>query len=86
VTDLEIRKTVYAALRRIAPEIDPETLRPNVNLREQADLDSVDYLNFVIELHERLGIDIPEGDYGRLSTLDDCVRYIAGRFGASTIS
>ena len=81
MSDHDIRNTVFAALRRVAPEIDPATLRPHVNLREQADLDSVDYLNFIIELHERLGVEIPEVDYGRMTTLDDCVRYLATRLG-----
>jgi acyl carrier protein len=83
MSDQEIRNAVFAALRRVAPEVDPATLRPNVSVREQADIDSVDYLNFIIELHERLGVEIPEADYGRMSTLDDCVRYLATRLGAA---
>ena len=79
MTNDEIRSAVLAALRRIAPEIDPATLRPDVPVRDQADLDSMDFLNFVLELHDALGVDVPEGDYPQVATLDGCVAYLATR-------
>jgi acyl carrier protein len=48
-----------------------------VNLRDQLDLDSMDVLNLVVALHGTLGVEIPEADYPRLATLDDCVEYLA---------
>jgi acyl carrier protein len=48
-----------------------------VNLRDQLDLDSMDALNFVIGLHEGFGVDIPESDYAKLTTLDGIVAYLA---------
>ena len=51
-------------------------------LRDQLDIDSMDFLNFVIAVNERTGIDIPESDYGALATLNGCVAYLA-RAGAS---
>jgi acyl carrier protein len=73
----ELRQTIVDALKRIAPEIDPASIDPAVSFRDQLDLDSMDFLNFVLALHGRLGIDIPEADYPRLSTLDDAVAYLA---------
>ena len=72
----EIRAAVLRALTEVAPEADPATLRPDVGLRDQLDIDSMDFLNFVIAIHEELQVDIPEADYGRLQTLDDLVDYL----------
>lgn len=76
---LEIRAGLFEALRRIAPEVDPATLAPQQPLRAQVDLDSMDWLNVLVGLHQRFGVDIPEADYGRLGTLDDIVDYLAVR-------
>lgn len=73
MNDDEIRQTLVAALRRIAPEADPTRLRPDVNLRDQLDIDSMDYLNFVISLQDALHVVIPETDYARFTTLDEGV-------------
>ena len=48
-------------------------------LREQVDLDSMDWLNFLIGLHEKLKVDIPEADYARLRTLDDLLAYLGAK-------
>lgn len=76
MTTDEIRATVLRVLGRIAPEADLASLAPNVEFRDQLDLDSFDFLNFAIGLHEALGVDIPEADYPRLATLEDAVRYL----------
>jgi acyl carrier protein len=73
----EIRETVLRVLGEIAPEADPATLKPDVGFRDQLDIDSMDFLNFAIALHQELGVDIPEADYGNLDTLDHCVEYLA---------
>jgi acyl carrier protein len=65
-----LRAVVLAGLGQIAPEVDPTTLRGDVSLREQVDLDSMDFLNLLIGVHERLGVDIAEDDYARCETLD----------------
>jgi acyl carrier protein len=70
---------VIEALTRIAPEVDPASIAPGVSFRDQLDLDSMDFLNFVLALHERLKIDIAEADYPNLYTLDGAVAYLAGR-------
>ena len=72
----ELRTTVLRVLGEIAPEADPAEIKPDVSFRSQIDLDSMDVLNFVIALHEALGVEIPEADYPRLATLDGCVAYL----------
>jgi acyl carrier protein len=79
VNDGQIRDVVVAALRRVAPESDPTTLPAGALLREELDLDSMDFLNFVLGLHERLGVEIPEADYPKLYTLDGAVEYLSAR-------
>lgn len=76
-----IRDAVVATIRRIAPEVDAAALRGDKPLRTQIDLDSMDWLNVIIGLHEALRIDIPEADYGKLTTLDAIVDYLASRSG-----
>jgi acyl carrier protein len=79
MTANEIKQVVAEALSRIAPEANPATIVPDVNVRDQLDLDSMDFLNFVLALHDRLGVEIPEVDYPRLSTLDGAVAYLASK-------
>jgi acyl carrier protein len=80
-TDL-IRNAVLATIARIAPETEMQSLRPDRPLREQLDLDSMDWVNLIAGLHERLHVDIPESDYARLTTLDAVVAYLASRAAA----
>ena len=77
----EIRARVLEVLARIAPELDPAELAPGENLRDQLDVDSMDFLNFVIAMHDRLGVDVPEVDYPRLHTLDGAVAYLVSKAG-----
>jgi acyl carrier protein len=77
VTPDQIKSTVLAALSDVAPELEPNTLNPRAELRDQLDLDSMDFLHFVLGLHKALGVDIPEADYRKLGTLDGCVAYLA---------
>jgi len=83
MNEQDLRETVLALLRRIAPEVAPGELHPRVPLRDQVDLDSMDWLNFLVGLHGRLGVEIPEADYGKLVTLDDLLAYLAARLGPS---
>lgn len=75
----QVRQAVLEELGQIAPEVDPASIDPRVNLRDQLDIDSMDFLNFLIALDKRLHVDIPERDYGQLTTLDVCVDYLMGR-------
>ena len=75
----EIRATALEVLTEIAPEVDTGKLNGKISFRDQFDIDSVDYLNFVITLEKKLGIRIPELDYPKLSSLEGCVSYLASR-------
>jgi acyl carrier protein len=84
MTQEEIRSLVLRALRSVAPEIDAAALDASAPLREQCDLDSVDYLNFLVAVHEATGVDIPEAEYAKLEKLDDLIAYVAAhRAGAA---
>lgn len=75
----ELRAMVLAELKRIAPEIEEGDLSPARLLRDQVDLDSMDWLNFLVALHERFKVEIPESDYNRLATVNQIVEYVAGK-------
>lgn len=74
-----IKTVISESLRGIAPEVPLSTIDPAASLRDQMDLDSMDFLNFIIGLHGRLGIEIPEADYSRLATVNDAVTYLLQR-------
>ncbi len=76
MTEEDVRKAISEALRKIAPEADLASVRPDQNLREALDIDSFDFLNFLIGLHQRLGVEIPEADYGKLATLANLISYL----------
>ncbi len=76
-----IREVVLSILGGIAPEVDLSEVRPGADLRDELDIDSMDFLRFVVQLDERLGVSVPEADYPRVRTLDGCVSYL-GEKGA----
>jgi acyl carrier protein len=75
---------VREELSNIAPEADLATVDPAADLREALDIDSMDFLNFVTAIHQRLGIDIPELDYPKLVTLDGMIAYLNRKRGAAS--
>ena len=79
----QIKQAILEALAAVAPEGDYERLKPDRPLRDQLDIDSYDFLNVVVALHERLGVDIPEADYQKLATLNGALDYLAAKAGAS---
>jgi len=75
----ELRAQVLAELRRIAPEVEEGDVAPDKPLRDQVDLDSMDWLNFLIAVHQRFGVEIAEADYAKLDTLDHLCEFVAAR-------
>jgi acyl carrier protein len=75
----EIADTVMQALVGVAPELASVPVRSDVPLRDQVDLDSMDFLRFITALHGAFGIEVPEADYGELATVDAVIDYIATR-------
>jgi acyl carrier protein len=82
MTNDEIKATLLDILGGIAPEADRATIKPDVDLRDQLDIDSMDFLNFVIGIDERLGVAIDESDYAELVTIDDIAAYVGQRLTA----
>jgi acyl carrier protein len=75
----DIRGTVITALARVAPEIDSAAIDPDAPLRRTYDLDSMDFLNFIIALHKALGVTVPEQDYTQLATVNGAIDYLMQR-------
>jgi acyl carrier protein len=83
VNSHELRALVIEVLTGIAPESDPAGVDPATDLRDELDLDSMDELNLITRVGERLAIDIPERDYDSMRTLDGAVDYLAARMESS---
>lgn len=77
MTKDQIRDGIFRCLTQVAPEADLLRIKPNLRIRDQLDIDSMDLLNFVIGVHKEFKIDIPESDYPQLATLDGIIDYIA---------
>lgn len=75
----ELAAVVVSTLKTVAPELEENELAADKPLQDQVDLDSMDWLNFLVGLHERLKIEIPESDYARLRTLNDLLEYLQAR-------
>ncbi len=72
----DIREGFLHCLHQIAPEIDLQSIRPETILREEFEIDSVDFLRLLVLLHEELNVDIPEKDYSKLATLESSLNYL----------
>jgi acyl carrier protein len=81
MTAAQLEAAVLAALGSVAPEVDDLRLDPHQPIRDQLDIDSMDFLNFMVALHEALGVEVPEQDYAEVASLDGCVRYLARKLG-----
>lgn len=77
----ELKVRLVELLTGVAPDVDPASLLPGVDFRDQFDFDSMDTLNFAIAIHESLGVNVPETDYAKLASLDKCVAYLEPRLG-----
>ena len=76
MTDTELMDFVKRTLFSVAPDLEGETLDPDQTFREQFEIDSMDFLNFVIGLNKQTGLDIPEADYPQLQTPSEVVEYL----------
>jgi acyl carrier protein len=74
---------VLALLVAIAPDVDPGTVKAELDFRDQFDFDSMDLFNFAVSIHQHFGIEIPESDYRRLAGLRKCVAYLQRKLSQS---
>lgn len=72
----EVKKIILEIIAEIAPDEDLSDVKPDVRLRDQLDLDSMDFLDIVMELRKQHGIEVPESDYQKLASLDSCAEYL----------
>ena len=82
MTEDQVKQIVIDIIKEIAPDEDTSDLKSAINLREQMDLDSMDFLDIVMELRKQHGIEVPEADYPELASLDSCANYLTPKFNA----
>ncbi len=80
--DQAVRDIVIGIITVVAPDADVSDVKDDVRLRDQLDLDSMDFLDIVMELRKRYKIEVPKEDYPKLATLDSCVEYLSPKFAA----
>lgn len=80
MTKEECKQVVIDIINDIAPDEDTSDLKSDVRLRDQLDLDSMDFLDIVMELRKQHGIEVPEADYQQLASLDSCAEYLTPKF------
>jgi acyl carrier protein len=73
----EVKEVILDILEGIAPDEDLSGLKDDVPLREQLELDSMDFLDIVMELRKRYRVQIPEDDYLHLATMNSTVEYLS---------
>ena len=82
MTKDDCKKLVIDIISDIAPDEDLSAIKPDIRLRDQLQLDSMDFLDIVMELRKRHSIEVPEADYIQLASLDSCANYLTPKFNA----
>lgn len=82
MTEEKVKQIVIDIINEIAPDENTSNLKSEVNLRDQMDLDSMDFLDIVMELRKQHGIEVPEEDYPKLASLDSCADYLSPKFNS----
>ncbi|MCH2156082.1 MAG: acyl carrier protein [Opitutales bacterium] len=86
MTEEDVKQIVKDIIEEIAPDEDTSDLKDEVRLRDQLDLDSMDFLDIVMELRKQHGIEVPEADYPELASLESCATYLTPKFLAKAAS
>jgi acyl carrier protein len=81
----EVRKALIDSILDVAPEADFVQIRPDRPVRGQIDIDSFDFLTILENLHKKIGVDVPESDYGKMMTLDGSVDYLVRRLAEGSV-
>ncbi len=82
MADQRIKDIILGIISVVAPDADLSDVKSDVRLRDQLELDSMDFLDIVMELRKRYKIEVPKEDYPQLATLDSCVAYLSPKFAA----
>ena len=80
MTPEKVKEIVLKIISTVSPDAELSGLQSDQPLRDQLDLDSMDFLDIVMELRKRYKIEVPKEDYSQLASLDSCVSYLSPRF------
>ena len=78
----DLRQTIRDAISRVAPDVDPSSIPNDAEIREEAGLDSMDLLSVLAEVAKATGVEVPEAEYGSITTIDDFAEYLRSQIGA----
>jgi acyl carrier protein len=78
----DLRQTIRDAISRVAPDVDPSSIPNDAEIREEAGLDSMDLLSVLAEVAKATGVEVPEAEYGSITTIDDFAEYLRSHVGA----
>ena len=81
---MDARQTILDAIERVAPDVDASMLPDDVDFREEAELDSMDFLNVLNTIQDATGIEVPEVDYNEIVTIAQFTEYLGARLAGST--
>lgn len=84
MTHQKVKEIIIEIISNIAPDENLSNIKPDVPLRDQLDLDSMDFLDIVMELRKKHNIEVPEADYSHLASLDSCAEYLSPKFALRT--
>ena len=76
MTEEDLKNDIFRLLKGVAPDTAPESLKPDDNIRTTLEIDSFDYLQFIVAIDGQFGIDTPEEDYGKIQTLRTLTAYL----------
>jgi acyl carrier protein len=83
MTEQQAKDIVLKIIAVVAPDADLSDIRSDVRLRDQLEMDSMDFLDIVMELRKRYKLEVPKEDYPQLATLDSCAAYLAPRLNGA---
>lgn len=85
MNESEIRNTIIKLLKKVAPDTEPEKLNPDDNIRTTLEIDSFDYLQFIVSIDEQFHIDTPEEDYGKIETINTLSQYLTEKMNVRSL-
>ncbi len=81
----QVGKIILDIIAIVAPDADISNVKPDVGLRDQLDMDSMDFLDIVMELRKRYKVEVPKEEYTKLATLSSCVEYLTPKLQAAAV-
>ncbi len=81
----QVGQIILDIIAIVAPDADLSNVKPNVGLRDQLDMDSMDFLDIVMELRKRYKVEVPKEEYPKLATLRSCVEYLTPKLQAAAV-